>query len=465
MWNTQLICAIGPVVLLLAFSSADGSPTIISSLGVHGNTAFTDREVITWLVTKPSRVFSESVLNNDLRVIGDNYRRHGYLSSRIDSVRKAFASDSSSVDIDLFIHEGDQTIIGAISVKGQQQLSEHEILRRFDLKPGNPLDESVLEGDIDALLAWYERLGYPFARCGIARMTARPGEGTDTLDVVLKVEEDKRITIDEIRVTGNKDTDPAVVVRETRLAMGETFNPVKIDAIKQRLKRLNVFADVSDPELYVRREKSGLLIKVQEGNTNTFDGVIGYIPENAAGQAGYLTGLVSISMRNLFGTGRKLSFQWQREDRNSQELSFRYLEPWIFNLPINVGGGFLQRQQDTSYVRRAVDLKGELMISEELSLGLLFGSESIIPSADSSINRVFRSSTITVGAELQYDTRDDIYSPTSGAHYRTDYRYGKKTTSNVPGNLEGQVAPRAIVQRLTLDLDFFLSTFTHQVVP
>jgi outer membrane protein insertion porin family len=213
----------------------------------------------------------------------------------------------------------------------------------------------------------------------------------------------------------------------------------------------------------MRGASGGLLIRVKEGNTSTFDGVIGYLPATAAGEGGYFTGLASISMRNLFGTGRKLSVQWQREDKQSQELGLRYLEPWVFNIPANLTGGFFQRQQDTSYIRRVIDVKGELMLSDELSIALTLGSENVIPSLDTTVNRVFKSSTITLGLELQLDTRDDIYSPTRGAHYLTDYQYGKKSTSNVPDALVSHVPARANTQKITLDMDFFQSTFSHQV--
>jgi outer membrane protein insertion porin family len=310
-------------------------------------------------------------------------------------------------------------------------------------------------------------MGYPFAECQIDEMTGKEGEEEDSLHITLLINEGKRVTIDEINVVGNKETDPAVVVRETRFASGEVYNPAKVAAIKPRLARLNIFADVSEPEIYMRDQKGGLLIKVREGNTNTFDGVIGYIPGTPSGESGYVTGLASIAMRNLFGTGRKLSFRWQREDRHSQELGIRYVEPWVFNFPANLGGGFFQRQQDTSYVRRVLDFKAELMLSEELSVALLLASESVIPSADSqasAITRVFRSTMISYGAELQYDTRDDIYSPISGARYRTDYQYGRKRVSNIPPSLASQVARRVTVQRFSLDLDVYLSTFSRQVL-
>lgn len=442
-----------------------GSPSpLIQNLKIIGNTAFTSRELMGEMSSRSSLAFSPTILGNDLQAIRDRYRGAGFLDVTVGLQRLDYSGDSSLVDITVSIDEGRQSLVGIITVTGSQLFSEEDIISRFETKAGDPLDESRLEQDIGDLLTRYEQAGFPLAQCQVAGIVRRAGQEHDSLNVSVSVEEGKRVTIDEIRVQGNRETDPAVVVRETRLKVGEPFNPVKVDAIRQRLQRLNIFSDVSEPELYMRHDAGGLLIRVREGNTNTFDGVIGYIPSTGTGQSGYVTGLASIAMRNLFGTGRKLSFNWQREDRNSQELSLRYVEPWIFSIPVNVGGGFLQRQQDTSYVRRVLDLKSELMISEELSASVLFGSESVIPSADSTASRVFRSSTTTYGVELLYDTRDDLYSPTSGVRYITDYSFGRKRITNIPAAFSNNVQPRSTVQRFAFDLDLYLSTFVHQVL-
>src|SRR5206468_12862099 len=116
------------------------------------------------------------------------------------------------------------------------------------------------------------------------------------------------------------------------------------------------------------------------------------------------------------------------------------------------------------YVRRVFDLETELMFSEELSASLLFGSESVIPSADSGASRVFRSITTSFGVELQYDTRDDIYSPTGGARYRTDYSFGNKRISNIPAAYSASVTNHVTVQLFALDLDVYMSTFIRQVL-
>jgi outer membrane protein insertion porin family len=457
-------CNVRVLVLAIVYCSIGHSAPSIRSIQVNGNTVFTSREILEWLTSKQTAPFSELILKTDLALVSDNYRHRGYLAMNVEQGIR-YSADSAYVDIDISIAEALQTIVGSIAVHGNQAIPSEEVLLLFDVSPGDPLVESLFEKDIDRVLARYEQLGFPYAQCQLEKMIHRTGSENDTLDIVLAIEEAQRVTIDEIKIEGNKETEPSVIVRETRITSGEVFSPEKVDAIKPRLKRLNIFADVSDPELYERKDKSGLLIRVQEGSTNTFDGVIGYVPGSGVDQSGYLTGLVSVSMRNLFGTGRKLSFRWAREDRSSQELSVRYLEPWVFSLPANIGGGFLQRQQDSTYVRRVLDIKAEMMISEELSLSGLFNSENVIPSAsDSSFSRVFESSIVTVGVEVQYDTRDDALSPTLGARYRTDYQYGRKKVSRIPALLQAQVEPRSTIQRLSVDFDLYQTTFTRQVL-
>ncbi|MEK9138550.1 MAG: POTRA domain-containing protein, partial [Bacteroidota bacterium] len=140
-------------------------------------------------------------------------------------------------------------VVGEIVLTGQHQFTAEDVLSRFDTKSGEPLDEAELEQDLDGLLIRYERSGFPLAQCQIASVERRLGTETDSLILTIAIDEGQRVTIDEVQVQGNKETEATVVVRETRLKVGETFNPAKVDAIRQRLQRLNIFSDVSEPEL------------------------------------------------------------------------------------------------------------------------------------------------------------------------------------------------------------------------
>ncbi|HTY60612.1 MAG TPA: POTRA domain-containing protein, partial [Bacteroidota bacterium] len=437
----------------------------IRSVDVRGNAAFTPREITGWLSSRPGTRLSEGALRSDSALVLETYRAGGYLGAHVRLAPSFFSPDSAFVDILLVVEEGRRAVVSRIGVTGGGKIAESDILGRFDLAPGAPLDQTTLEKDIEALLVRYEKLGYPFVRCTVESLTLRPGGPEDSVEIALKVDEGSLVTIDEIRVEGNRETDASVITRETRLVPGEPFNPSKIDAVRERLNRLNIFSSVADPELYLRDGHGGLLVRVKEGNTNTFDGILGYIPPALPGSSGYLTGLASVSMRNLFGTGRKLSLRWQREDRLSQEIGIRYLEPWIFSLPVNIGGGFIQRQQDSTYVRRTVDLQSELMLSEELSVSLVLNSEKVIPASDSTtVAQVVGTTETTGGIDVQYDTRDDIYSPESGVRYHTDYHFGRKSIGSVPAAAAGTPIGGGTIQRLGVDLELYLPAFRRQVV-
>jgi outer membrane protein assembly factor BamA len=443
--------------------------TIIRSIALNGNDALTQRELLDVMILKPTSSFSSAQLQQDLERIAAEYHEHGYFFARVRLDTLVFTSDSSFVDLVLSITEQQQARVGMLHVDGNTAFATEDILRQFDTKPDNVFHPSILERDIENLLRRYERTGYPFAQVRISTirfgeedaveaMTNRHGTPEGALTITLHVDEGVFVQINEILVEGNKETETNVIVRETRLRPGEPYNEDKVRTIPQRLRRLNIFSSVNEAELYVGSRGGGLLIKVQEGPTNTFDGVAGYVP-GISGEQGFFTGLVNVGMRNLFGTARKLNVRWQREDRLSQELALRYVEPWVLDFPVNLSGSFFQRQQDTTYVRRMIELKGDFMLTEHLTLGALYSHENVIPS--SGVRFPSNSSTITTGVEVQYDSRDDIFSPTSGILYRSDYRIGRKKIFGLPdtSTLERTIT----VQKLGLDFEWFVETFPRQV--
>ncbi len=435
-------------------------PPVVTSLQYAGHTVFTAREIAEWSAIRPRQTYAPERLQQDLVTIRDRYRQAGYYGAMVTVSALLFSDDSGSVDITVGIAEGKQTVLGALVFSGTEGQRGGDIALLQESRVGEPLNVDALEGDLNALLSRYDENGFALAGCRIDSIAIRSGDMVDSAAVFVTVEEGPRLTIDELRVEGNKETRSNVILREARLQPGEPFHPARISSIRERLIRLNIFSQVSEPALYVRGVHGGLLIRVQEGSTNTFDGVAGYMPGATPDEGGYVTGMVSVIMRNLFGTGRKLNLRWQKEDRHTQDLGVAYTEPWLFGLPLNAGGEFQQRRQDSTYVRQTGRLRAELMVSEDLSLSVVGGSESVIPSSETIMSRVPRSSTLTIGAEAAYDTRNDPYNPTAGARYTADYHYGRKRVSEIPG--EDQT--RTTIQRFGLDLEVFWTLFPRQVL-
>jgi outer membrane protein insertion porin family len=436
------------------------APPLIASIDVNGCARFSVSEINSWLGPHLRQSFVPERLDAITSLFRERYRGDGFYAASIALTAAVFAPDSAAVMLTFGIDEGRQTVVSSIGFRGVRAFDAAVLRTIMESRAGSVLLADVLEGDIVALLDYYERAGYALAACSVGDVTLTPSTDADSAAVTLEVDEGPRVVIDEVMVEGNKETRTGVILRETRIGAGETYQPERVAAIRSRLNRLNIFSRVDEPELYMNGTRGGLLLRVEEGKTNTFDGIAGYVPGLNPGDEGYLTGMVTIGMRNLFGTGRKMNLRWQKEDRFSQDLSVGYVEPWVFGAPVNVGADFQQRRQDSTYVRQAGTLKCELMASEELSLSLFGTTESVIPSSDTVTARVPRSSSVGVGAEVLYDTRDDYYSPQSGARYRADYHFARK---RIAATLLSPLVD-ANVQRFGLDLELFVAPFARQVI-
>jgi len=204
------------------------------------------------------------------------------------------------------------------------------------------------------------------------------------------------------------------------------------------------------------------LIKVKEGNTNTFDGILGYVPPSQTEDKGYFTGLVNLSIRNLFGTGRKVEARFKKEIKTTQELELNYLEPWVLGYPVNMNFAFLQRIEDSSYIKRDISFKTDAMITKKITVSAIFDYERVIPTSQSNFFTIFDSRVLGAGIEIKYDSRDYVYNPLSGILYRTSYSVGQKKIYNSSSFPLLDIPGDFTVQNGAMHLDFYYSFFKRQ---
>jgi outer membrane protein insertion porin family len=451
------------LTLIVVFPLPSRAGGAVHAIHFRGNSHFTDRELSGVMTLKEGGAYSAASLARDMSALRDFYAHEGYCLADISVDSIGAGGDSSRVDILLSVTEGERLAISGITVEGAVALPVEQILAQFETRTGGYLVRELLERDIDGLLSRYERIGYPFAQVSVESVAVASGPAGMTLRLAMRVVEGPQVTIDELRVEGNRETQADVVVRETRIALHEKYDQDKISKIRPRLARLGIFSTVGEPQLYLTQAGGGLLIGVQEAPSNTFDGILGYAPgAGRGGGGGLFSGMVNVSMRNLFGTGRKLYVRWQRDDESSQEIALAYTEPWVLNLPLNLRGGFQQRQQEGLYVQRGLDLNADLLLSESLTFGGLLHNQQVIPA--NGTTAVFQSRTLTTGLEIRYDTRDDAVSPTRGINYRSGYELGAKKIFGIDAAAAPGIQQSSAVQKLSLDAEVFLPSFQRQVV-
>lgn len=439
--------------------------SVVNDISFSGNDVFSNNELYNSMVNKRDKAFNKEQFNLDLKSIRERYRDAGYLLAKITKSEIEYNSDSSFVNLYIGIEEGKKVNIGTIKISGNTAVPTKKILDIFETKTGQPLDGNTLSNDIKELLDLYEKKGIPFAKAYVENINLYYDGQTPKTGISISISENSKVKIDQVRIKGNEVTNDNVIIRELKISDDKLVKRESIENMKSRLEKLNIFERVEDPKIYTLKKsgKTGLLIQVKEGNTNTFDGVIGYAPAVSEKESGYFTGLVNLSFRNIFGTGRRIDAKWQKPLKSTQELEFKYGEPYLAGLPLNLNLGFMQRIQDTSYTQRKIDFKGDLPLTDKFTASFLGGYDRVIPSDDSTLIFITNDSrTIYAGFELKYDTRDNIYIPEKGIVYKLFYSYGDKKISNNRGiiSLNGSYS----IKKYSMDLDIYSSFFKRQTL-
>ncbi len=386
----------------------------------------------------------------------------GYFHSTVNA-ELVKLPQGNNYELKIILDEGKQTLIKDFKISGLSGSDSASVYSRLGFLKGTPLVTASLETSINALLAEYENSGYPFASVNISSISFLREEDGYTADIFLLIDKKNYCTIDRIEIEGNSKTSGRLIEKASYIEIKSPYVQKVIEEIPARLNRLRFFEPVENPSFYINSRNEGVLkIKIKEKETNSFDGIIGYVPSSQGSSSGYFTGFVNVGLRNMFGSGRSALLRWQTESAQTQELEIKYAEPWLFYLPFNIDLSLFQRKQDTSYVQRYLEGKLEYMAAENISAGIIISAQSTIPSENSTGTSVYNSSSFITGLSLKYDTRDNFYSPVEGIYFSNVYKYASKRISplkNSPSSIEGSFS----LQKFEVDLSIYYSFFSRQV--
>ncbi len=440
-----------------------GKSVSVKEISFYGLHHFNRKQALNSLDLKPGQKLDPEKLHQKCQALLDAYAVENILFTRIDSVTYQITADSSAMSLAFYIHEGKPAKTGTINLNGPL----HEYVRsHLFYNEKSTFDPYRFQDDLDASVTALEEQGHPFAQINLnAIRLDTTDNGEHRIDFDFDISPGPELTIEEIQVVGNEVTKDYVIKRETRVKKGERYNARKIKSIPSRLRKLDLFESVSEPEIFIASQnKGGILIQVKEGNTSTFDGVVGYSPATEY-EKGYFTGLVDINIGNLFGTGRSLLVHWQKRDQYSQDLKLRYREPWIGGIPLNAGVGFEQIIQDTTYIERNTSLDLSYPIMHNLSLVGEIKNNSIMPdSIGSYAFGIPQSKTLRTSFGIEYDSRDNTYNPSHGIYYYTSFESGRKKNIGPADIIQMNNLKKNVKNnRIALDVKVYIPIFQRQI--
>ena len=453
--------------LLLSCGLAAAKEPMIRRIDFRGLKHISVNDARTWFGLKANTPLRIAELSRAGEALLAAMAASGYSFSRIDSMVYAITADSSAAQLSVYIHEGTELRLGEVALQGLDSLQAAQIRSRFNSRRGQPLDPERLQQDLDDAVTQLELRGYPFARFDLqsVHLDTLP-KNMQGLAVTFNGVTGPRLLIRDIQIVGNKVTKKQVLLREIRIKPGFFYDQGKVGRIRNRLMKLHYLSQVEEPEVFWSSgQEGGLLVRVKEGNSSRFDGILGYVPATTD-EKGYFTGLIDISLGNLLGTGRALEAHWQKRDQKTQDIKLSFWEPWVAGLPVNAGLAFSQLIQDTTYVQRDLQFNLAMPLLENLSITAQLASQAITPdSVGSYVFALLRSRNETAAIGFEYASRDDRINPRRGVFYGTAVQAGRKKNLG-PAELieQQQVRTNSSNKRILLDVEFYVPLWKRQVL-
>lgn len=409
----------------------------------------------------PPGDYSPAQMQQAMAKVLENYRQRGFYKTRLSVSHEADRLIAA-------VHEGPQMILGDIVLAGLDSVGHQWLSSQLDFR-GRAYASDAMNSNMDRMLQLLENNGYPFATITLDSLALSSGNDSlrERVTSYARVDRGPRVTIDSLIIHGNEMTRSNVIFRESRLKKGQLYDQRQVSRLPTRLNKTGFFSSVEEPQLYLDDYGRGqLFVRVKEGNPNQLNAVFGYNPKTTPNSRGYITGLIDIAFRNLLGTGRVMEAYWRKKDRRSQELRFRYVEPWIRGWPVHVGAGFQQVIQDTTFIRRTMSLDVEAPYSDVLTIFSNVGREQILPD---SMGRVLyqlpESHSWQANIGFSYDTRDAIGNPSRGVLYKTVFEYARKSIVEDP---EMPLSPGEKTNfrrdRWMVDLEIYVPTLKYQTI-
>ena len=267
---------------------AEGRPGLIRKVVLKGFTksekaALTEQMYLksynfltSWLTG--NGLYRDEALEQDRTTIINFLQNKGYADARVD-IDLQDDPESGKLIVEITAHRGSQYRIGSMSIQGNTLLSTDDLMKRALIHPGDVYSPEKIRETSQAIKDLYGQKGYIDAS---VQYETQLKEDQPIFDLDFQIEEGESYKVGLIHIFGNSSTKSNVILRESNLVPGETFDSRKLKATQQKLeavgyfKSVNVYAVRTPDDEALGSNYRDVYIEVEEtstGNISLFMGL------------------------------------------------------------------------------------------------------------------------------------------------------------------------------------------------
>ncbi|MFN7879167.1 MAG: hypothetical protein ACK5P1_04050 [Sphingobacteriia bacterium] len=392
----------------------------------------------------------------------DSWQQLGYLEAQIDSL---MVPDSTGRRVMLLARPGPRYWLDSLEVLG----ADPGLIREADLDKPGPYRPQLLQLRLDALLALYQQLGYPFARVELRTLhyqpTAQGRQPGYNVRPQYVLHPGKRYYISEIEIVGNIRERPQLVHNLIRLRPGDVLARDRVEQIPILMDNRIYFQNTQAPRIFYSPDSARLRIETTARKANRFEAVVGFLPPREEGERLQWTGSGNFRLVSPFRAGEVISLKLELLPDQSQNLDFSFRYPYLLGTPLSGAFGFSLLRRDTTFLNRTLSLEGSYQFTPYLT-GLFtyrrFVSRLLSTTA---FRRVvwppppnLDSDNTLYGVGFRYTRIDYLLNPRKGYELGSDLAVGTKEFGR-PAGLDSLDVTRLLERQPRQELRLFATAY------
>jgi outer membrane protein insertion porin family len=323
----------------------EGVEARITDIRIIGNKHFKRKEILKEMETTEKGFWSwltgsgklkKSELAIDMEKVKAMYLREGYAKIQVGEPRIELSEDKKKIHLTIVLEEGIRYKVADVSFEGYQNIDLETLQKSVKLKTGDWFNVEEFQSDVKKVTSEFTAKGYAYAN--VNPLTTL-NEKTATISLKYSIEENQLVYINRINIRGNTKTRDRVIRREIDLAEGDLYDSRLITASKRHLEFTDYFGEVRLSETPIAFDKIDMDVEVQDKMTGMFSVGAGY------SSIDNLTGMLSVTQKNLFGKGYELTAKAEFSDKKA-DYTLSFVNPWLFDRPYSLSMDAFQTDRD-----------------------------------------------------------------------------------------------------------------------
>jgi outer membrane protein insertion porin family len=289
--------------------------------------------------------YSSELLQDDVTSIRTLYESNGFEGCEVHSeLADNYKGRNGDLSVKFIVQEGPQTLVSSLTIEGNQQLSQKELLGVIGSSKSQPYSEFNVSSDRDNILALYYDQGFSEARftADVEKLPPAGQKSGPTIRLTYHIAEGRQALVARVLLSGYEHTRPGVISREVGIKAGEPLSEGTVVETQRKLYNLGIFSRVSiapqNPD--GEDEKKTIVVMVDEAKRYTLAYGLGFEVQRLGSSSSPTSqslnfaprGTFELTKANLTGRADSLSFKARASTIQGRAL-LSYIAPNYFGSP------------------------------------------------------------------------------------------------------------------------------------